>query len=69
MDWSHVIEFLKQINLQTLIVIGAMLWYFARHIEDKIEKRLSLIDKRIFEQGKRTDRLYEMFIDLLKEKK
>jgi len=52
---EQVIEFLKGFNLQTIISIFLMLWYFTNHIDAKIEK-----------QSQRTDRLYEMFIDLLK---
>ena len=55
---NEVIEFLKGFNIQTLIGVFLMLWYFAKHIETKIDR-----------QSERTDRLYEMFIDLLKEKK
>lgn len=55
---EQVMEFLKGFNLQTIISIFLMLWYFTNHIDAKIEK-----------QSQRTDRLYEMFIDLLKERK
>lgn len=55
---EQVWEFLKNFNIQTLIGVFAMLWYFTHHIDTKIER-----------QCERTDRLYEMFIDLLKEKK
>lgn len=52
---DQVMEFLKGFNLQMIVSIFLMLWYFSSHIEGKIEK-----------QAARTDRLYEMFIDLLK---
>ena len=55
---EQILDFFKGFNLQTIISIFLMLWYFSNHIEGKIEK-----------QSARTDRLYEMFIDLLKEKK
>ena len=55
---NEVLDFFKGFNLQTIISIFLMLWYFSSHIESKIEK-----------QSQRTDRLYEMFIDLLKEGK
>lgn len=55
---EDLIAFLKAFNIQTIISVFLMLWYFSNHIESKIEK-----------QTERTDRLYEMFIDLLKEKK
>lgn len=55
---EETIQFLKGFNIQTIISVFLMLWYFSHHIESKIEK-----------QSERTDRLYEMFIDLLKGKK
>jgi len=55
---DQFLEFLKGFNLQTIISIFLMMWYFSNHIEAKIEK-----------QSERTDRLYEMFIDLIKEGK
>lgn len=54
---DNVLEFLKGFNLQTIMSVFLMLWYFSNHIESKIEK-----------QSQRTDRLYEMFIDLLKSR-
>lgn len=54
---DNVTEFFKGFNLQTIISIFLMLWYFVHHIDSKIEK-----------QAERTDKLYEMFIDLLKDK-
>lgn len=55
---DNILEFFKVFNLQTIISVFLMLWYFSNHIESKIEK-----------QSERTDRLYEMFIDLLKSRK
>lgn len=55
---EEAIQFIKGFNIQTIISVFLMLWYFSHHIEAKIEK-----------QSERTDRLYEMFIDLLKDKK
>lgn len=55
---EHVIEFFKGFNFQTIISMFLMLWFFTNQIDSKIEK-----------QSQRSDRLYEMFIDLLKEGK
>ena len=55
---DQVLDFFRGFNIQTIISIFLMLWYFSNHIESKIEK-----------QSARTDRLYEMFIDLIKERK
>lgn len=55
---DQLIDFFKGFNIQTIVSIFLMLWYFSSHIESKIEK-----------QSQRTDRLYEMFIELIKESK
>lgn len=73
---DEVLNFLKGFNIQTIISMFFMLWYFSHHIESKIEKQSARTD-RLYEifceeskkQAERTDKLYEMFIDLLKEKK
>lgn len=51
-------DFLKGFNVQTIIAIFVMMWGFHHSIVAKLERHEA-----------RTDRLYEMFIDLLKEKK
>ena len=62
---EDVMTFLKGFNIQTIISMFLMLWYFSNHIESKIQRQSEKIDQ----QSARTDRLYEMFIDLLKEKR
>lgn len=61
---DKVLSFLSGFNIQTIITLGVMMWYFGRHIEQKI----LLLEFDLKQQGARTDRLYEMFVDLLKEK-
>jgi len=53
-----VIAFVEKLNWQTIIAMFAMTWYFTHDIKVAIEK-----------QSARTDKLYEMFVDLLKERK
>lgn len=62
---EEILEFLKGFNLQTIFSLFLMMWYFSSHIEGKISK----LDAKVEQQSQRTDRLYEMFIDLLKERK
>jgi uncharacterized protein YdgA (DUF945 family) len=62
---DQIWDFLGGFSLQTIITLGGMMWYFGRHIEQKIEK----IEIDLKQQGARTDRRYEMFIDLLKDGK
>jgi hypothetical protein len=63
------IEILSTFNLPTVLSIGAIFWYFTRDIKQEIKKYEEKTDAKIEAQTARTDRLYEMFIDLLKEKK
>lgn len=56
--YEQFLEFIKGFNLQTIVSLFLMMWYFFSHLETKMEK-----------QAERTDRLYEMFIDLLKDGK
>lgn len=61
----EVIKYLENLNWQTIVAMFAVGWYFTKDIRDTLHK----IDVDMKEQGRRTDKLYEMFIDLLKEKK
>lgn len=65
------ISFLNGFNVQTIVTLGALVWYLNHHLEKKIEEirfELKQQGNRIDRQGQRTDKLYEMFIDLLKNK-
>ena len=53
-----ILNFINSFNWQTIIGMFAIEWYFNREIKLSLEK-----------QSARTDKLYEMFIDLLKERK
>ena len=55
---SEIINFLEKFNWQTIMAMFAISWYMTHEIKSALEK-----------QSARTDKLYEMFIDLLKEKK
>lgn len=54
----NLIEFLDKFNWETIIGMIVISWYFNHEIKLALEK-----------QSARTDRLYEMFVDLLKDKK
>ncbi len=60
-----VIGFLEKLNWQTIIGMFVIGWFFTREIKATLIK----LEADVKAQGARTDRLYEMFIDLLKEKK
>ena len=66
------VEFIRGFDGQNILVFGAMLWYFSRHVDGKIKyvkDDIKHLGEKMDVQSKRTDRLYEMFIDLLKDKK
>lgn len=56
MDWAQVITM--------VVIIGGMLFAGGAYIHSDIKE----IKQGLQQQGARTDRLYEMFIDLLKER-
>lgn len=53
-----LVNFIEKLNWQTIIAMFAVTWYFTHDIKIAMEK-----------QSARTDRLYEMFVDLLKDSK
>lgn len=62
---DKLFEILGTFNLPTVVAIAAIFWYFTRDIKAEMK----LLEAKIDTQAARTDRLYEMFVDLLKEKK
>jgi hypothetical protein len=63
-EMDKFIEFLTGFNIQTILSLVAIVWYFSHNV--KTEMRV--LEGKMDAQAARTDRLYEMFIDLLKEK-
>jgi hypothetical protein len=61
----ELINYIEKLNWQTILSMCAIGWYFTREIRISLNK----LDTDVRAQGARTDKLYEMFIDLLKEKK
>lgn len=61
----ELINYIEKLNWQTILSMFAIGWYFTREIRISLNK----LDTDVRAQGARTDKLYEMFIDLLKEKK
>lgn len=62
------LEFLSGFNAQTLIGMTAIMWYFTREIRKEIKEDVCAIRNEIAAQAARTDKLYEMFVQLLKDK-
>lgn len=59
------IDYIEKLNWQTIIAMFVIGWYFTKDIKETLIK----LENDVCQQGKRTDKLYEMFIDLLKESK
>jgi hypothetical protein len=73
---EQLLDFLKSFNASTLIGIGLIMWYFSRHIENKIDAIVKRSDESFAAQtarsnklSDRADRLYEMFIELLNKQR
>jgi len=62
---DKVLEVLTSLNLTNLVATAAIFWYFTRDIKGEMK----ILEAKIDKQSDRTDRLYEMFVDLLKDRK
>lgn len=64
MDWYQLIT--------GIVAICGMLYFFVKRFDDdlrQVNDSINGLSNRIDSQGARIDKLYEMFIDLLKERK
>ena len=67
----EIIEYLSNLNWQAIVAMFAICWYFTYDLKmglKKLNEDIAEQGKRIDAQGVRIDRLYQMFVDLLKEK-
>ena len=62
---DNISNFLSGFNLQTMIGLIVIGCYFSNGINSKLDR----LECKLEMQAQRTDKLYEMFIELLKEKK
>jgi F0F1-type ATP synthase membrane subunit b/b' len=76
MEINDIAFYLGKFEIAHLIVVGLMLWFFYSRLDSKMEKISKELREEIKQRGDeikqqavRSDRLYEMFIDLLKERK
>ena len=58
-----IVQFLDKFNWQTIIGMFVISWYFTHDIKAALERQAAVSDKL----SERTDKLYQMFIDLIKE--
>jgi len=61
----ELLTYIEKLNWPTIISMFAIGWYFSRDIRISLQN----LDADVKRQGERTDKLYEMFVDLLKEGK
>ena len=71
----ELIEFIKEFDLHNLVCIGIVFFVITRSWRNEVREETRLIKEEtksiraeIAQQAARTDKLYEMFVDLLKEK-
>lgn len=56
------------VHVEWVVVLVTLLGGFYA-LDGRIDRQCERIDQRLLAQDQRTDRLYEMFIDLIKETK
>ena len=64
---DKLIEILNTFNLPTIITMAGIFWYFTRDMKQEMKILEAKMDAQLAAQSARTDRLYEMFIDLLRK--
>lgn len=62
MDLDSITNFLKEFNVQTISSMALVVWYFTKTYHDDLKKDIK-------GQTDRTDKLYEMYIELQKQTK
>lgn len=66
---DQIIQFLNGFNVQTIVSMTCILWLFFNHFENRVDSKIEKLDARMEQQSARTDKLYEMFIELVRNKK
>lgn len=61
---DEFIMFMKNANWQTILAIFLVGWYFTRDLRQEMHE----IRKEMKEQGTRIDHLYQICVDILKNK-
>jgi hypothetical protein len=63
---NELIEFIKEFDLHNLVCIGIVFFAITRAWRNEIREETKSIRAEIALQAARTDKLYEMFVELLK---
>jgi len=62
---DQVLDFMKGFNIQTILSLAGIVWFFS----SSLKSEMKLLEAKIDQQSNRSDRLYEMFIELVRDKK
>jgi hypothetical protein len=62
---DEFIKFIINTNWQTILALFGVGWYFTKDIREEMKD----IKNEMREQGKRIDHLYQICVDILKERK
>jgi hypothetical protein len=62
---TELIDFLKGFDIQTILSLVGIVWFFTARIKNEMK----LMETKMDKQSERIDRLYQMFVDLLKEER
>ena len=57
---DKILVFFAQFNVQTIIAMIIISWYFVRDIKNEMK----ILEAKMDRQSDRTDRLYEMFLQV-----
>ena len=60
---DQIIDFLKQFNIQTILSMAVIIWYFSRDIKSDINDLRAELRTDINVQAARSDKLYEAFYE------
>lgn len=64
---KEVLEYLSKFDFPTIAGMFAISWYFTRDLKTEFRAETQAIKDAAFEQSKRTDQLYELFVNALSE--
>lgn len=73
---NEFIDFLREFKVYNLILMGIMFWFIirgwrheARREIKSLKDKIQITKEELQEQTRRTDKLYGMFIEVLKDRK
>lgn len=64
---DKLIDFLNGFNVQTILVMIGVLWYFTRELKLGIKQDIEELKQVNTKQDDRSDKLYEMFVKMFND--